>query len=136
VETLLCLALAIYFEASDQSIKGKEYVGDVIISRTLSEKYPNDVCKVVFQNRRVKKRLVYQFSFLNQFQDRFVPIPGLYDKAWVESKDVAWRLLNNKERESKPISAMCYHKLNIFPYWARGNKIVAIEQDHVFYSRC
>lgn len=136
METLLCLALAIYFEAADQGIKGKEYVGDVVLSRTISKKYPDDVCKVVFQSRNVNTRRVYQFSFLNQYDGKPVPIPGENNKAWRDSKDVAWRLLGNKPRASKPIFATCYHRIDIFPFWAKGNKIVVVEQDHVFYSRC
>ena len=44
-----CLANAIYYEASGEADKGKIAVGNVVLNRTKSGKYPKSVCKVISQ---------------------------------------------------------------------------------------
>ena len=42
-----CLALNIYFEARDQTVKGQMAVALVTINRVTSKRFPNTICKVV-----------------------------------------------------------------------------------------
>lgn len=44
-----CLAEAIYYEARGDVLRGKLAVADVVLNRTKSSHFPNDVCKVVYQ---------------------------------------------------------------------------------------
>ena len=61
-----CLAQNIYFEARDQKTKGQIAVALVTINRVESRRFPNTVCKVVYQanryrNGKIKKHMC-QFS--------------------------------------------------------------------------
>jgi len=47
IETLLCLAMNIYFEARDQEILGQIAVTHVVLNRVESEEYPEEPCAVV-----------------------------------------------------------------------------------------
>ncbi len=42
-----CLTEAIFFEAGNQSLKGKTAVGHTIMNRSKSNKYPTNVCYIV-----------------------------------------------------------------------------------------
>ena len=44
-----CVALAIYFEARGEPAKGQQAVGNVIMNRTKSGKYPTTPCGVLYQ---------------------------------------------------------------------------------------
>jgi spore germination cell wall hydrolase CwlJ-like protein len=55
---LYCLTLAIYFEARGEPLTGQYLVGQVVLNRVASERYPDDVCGVVFQEG--------QFSFTSR----------------------------------------------------------------------
>jgi spore germination cell wall hydrolase CwlJ-like protein len=52
---MMCLAAAIFFEARDQPIDGQRAVADVVMNRVESNRWPDGICGVVFQD--------YQFSF-------------------------------------------------------------------------
>src|SRR5262249_58140344 len=56
-----CLAEAIYFEARGEAVRGQMAVAQVVLNRVFSEKYPNTVCGVVYQNAH--RRLHCQFTF-------------------------------------------------------------------------
>jgi len=47
-----CLAKNIYFEARGENIKGQLAVGLVTINRMKDERWPDDVCGVVYQNKQ------------------------------------------------------------------------------------
>ncbi len=47
---LKCMALNIYFEARDESLKGQIAVGLVTLNRVDSPYFPNNVCDVVYQH--------------------------------------------------------------------------------------
>ena len=63
-EDIYCLALNIYFEARNQkTIDAKSSVGYVVLNRVRHENYPNTICEVVTMSKKVKGRVVCQFSW-------------------------------------------------------------------------
>ena len=44
-----CMAEAILFEAGNQPLAGKVAVGEVIMNRVRSSRYPNTVCDVIYE---------------------------------------------------------------------------------------
>ena len=59
-----CLAKNIYFEARNQDEYGKFGVAQVTLNRVDSPRFPNSICKVVFQPSKLpKKRHLCQFSW-------------------------------------------------------------------------
>tara|TARA_Y100000817_G_scaffold314514_1_gene313640 strand:- start:1422 stop:1970 length:549 start_codon:yes stop_codon:yes gene_type:complete len=115
-----CLARTIYFEAGNQSYGGKLAVGNVVMNRVESEKYPNTICGVVHQYK--------QFSWYEKYKD-IKPYEG---KAWKDSIRAAKQVL-----ETGPIiiagDIHHYHADYVSPSWAKQMERVAKIDDHIFY---
>ena len=52
VEDTYCMAQNIYYEARGESLKGKHAVGNVVLNRVDYEKYPDNICGVVYVAKR------------------------------------------------------------------------------------
>jgi len=74
---ITCMALAIYYEARGESARGKRAVGEVMINRTKSGRFPSTVCDVLLQHR--------QFSFVRNGVVR----EPTHNGAWTQSIQVA-----------------------------------------------
>ena len=115
-----CLARTIYFEAGNQSYEGKLAVGNVVMNRVESEKYPNTICEVVRQYK--------QFSWYEKFKD-VEPYKG---KNWDDSIRAAKQVL-----ETGPMfiagDIHHYHADYVSPSWAKEMTRVAQIDDHIFY---
>jgi spore germination cell wall hydrolase CwlJ-like protein len=117
-----CLANAVYFEARSEPIEGQLAVAEVVLNRTVSGRYPADICSVVTQPA--------QFSFI---------IKGRFPKADRES--VAWRnavavaqIAQHKLADQIPSNVLWYHATYVSPSWGkRLNKQAQIGL-HIFYS--
>lgn len=72
-EETACLALAIYFESRGEPEKGQRAVGNVILNRTRSQKYPDTVCAVLFQKG--------QFSFIRNGRAVTPKTPTMWENA-------------------------------------------------------
>ena len=96
--SLMCLALAIFHESGNQSVKGKQAVAEVVINRVRSEKYPDTVCSVIKQNN--------QFSWYNKNVSLNNPPRIIYKniqsmQQWETSKDIARQQLIQKTNHVK-----------------------------------
>ena len=116
-----CLADNIYFEARNESVMGQLAVALVTTNRVKSTKYPNTVCKVVWEYK--------QFSWT---------IDGLSDipknkKAYKQSKRMANYVLNNNAIDFT-LGATHYHAIYIKPYWAKNLKHLMVIENHIFYT--
>ena len=58
---LKCLAEAIYFESRGENLTGQAAVGEVIINRMLSQKFPDSICGVVSEG--ASRLNACQFSY-------------------------------------------------------------------------
>lgn len=85
--TFLCLAMAIYYEASGEPLQGKIAVANVVVNRVESDCFPMTVCGVVRQYK--------QFSFYWDGKKEQPPrnFNSIELKAWEESKLVAGAFL-------------------------------------------
>ena len=54
VEAVMCLALNVYHEAKNQSLIGQIAVAQVVMNRVKDERYPDNVCDVVYQGQYYK----------------------------------------------------------------------------------
>jgi len=46
-----CLALNVYFEARNQDTDGQILVAEVTMNRVADDRFPDEVCAVVWQNK-------------------------------------------------------------------------------------
>lgn len=122
---LMCMAVAIFFEARAEPIDGMEAVANVIINRVEDSRYPDTVCDVVWEP--------YQFSFTHDgLTDDPEAHTGYQDKiAWVTSQEVAKAALRG---DLLGITSTHYHAKNVLPYWTKHYSKDGQVGDHIFYT--
>lgn len=85
-QDLKCLTQAIYFEAKSEAYEGGVAVGNVIMNRVKSPKFPNSICGVVHQ----KTGRMCQFSFICNGQVN----QAINRTQWLNSEKIATKILN------------------------------------------
>ena len=116
-----CLAENAYFEAGNQSTKGKVAVTNVVMNRVKDERFPKSACAVVYQ----KSRGVCQFSWVCEGNKRIRNMA-----VFAESKRVAENVyLGNILDVTK--GAKFYHANYVNPNW--GMRRVTQIGAHIFY---
>lgn len=118
-DALRCLAGAIYFEAKGEPLAGQLAVADVILNRTKSGRFPEDVCGVVKQPG--------QFSFV-----RGGSIPSIdSDRAQYRTAVAVAKVALRAAWQNPAPDALSFHARQVSPGW--GMKKVAAIGNHVFY---
>ena len=135
-----CLAIALYHEARGENEIGQIAVAQVILNRVKSRKYPDTICRVVFQNTHLNK--LCQFSFAcdgrtdqprNQRSWRKVAslakaiMCNAPCRLSVRRDPVLARLHQTFERVSH------YHAIQVAPYWSRVLNRTGRIGRHIFY---
>lgn len=115
-----CLAKNIYFEARNQSFDGQLAVAEVVLNRVSSDKFPDSICGVVWQEK--------QFSWTHD---------GKSDnpkerEAWKKAKSLANAILNG-EVSLLGIEATHYHAQEVRPWWNTYYTRLGTIENHVFY---
>ncbi|MDX1432218.1 MAG: cell wall hydrolase [Gammaproteobacteria bacterium] len=118
---LHCLALNIYHEARGESLEGKLAVGRVTINRVRSPRYPDSVCRVVWQRG--------QFSWTRDGR----PDRPYNLAAWEEALRIA-RIAAELDEDAAVGRATHYHAVYVRPSWARVYRRVRRIGRHVFYE--
>ena len=84
---LVCLAIAIYFEAAGEPYAGKLAVAEVVMNRVESPRYPNTPCDVIQQHK--------QFSFVEEFGMEVPELKNALDQqAWQHGLYAAHKALS------------------------------------------
>ncbi|KLE35977.1 hypothetical protein AAW00_00025 [Aurantiacibacter luteus] len=120
-----CLTEAIYYEAANESVRGKRGVAQVILNRVRHPAYPSSVCGVVYQGYT---DAVCQFSYTCDGSLARRPM----DRQWRESREVAAAALGGYV-ETSVGTATNYHADYVVPYWAFTLDKVVQEGRHIFY---
>ena len=111
-----CLANAIYFEARDEPVRAQIAVAQVVLNRTFSPYYPNDVCGVVYQNDH--RRLACQFTFACDGKSKAITEPD----AWERAQKIARDTLDGKLWMPEVAKSTHYHDDWAHPNWVREMK--------------
>ena len=124
---LECLAVVVFFEARDQPIEGQMAVAEVVMNRVESDRWPDTICGVVFQDK--------QFSFTHD---------GLSDKidTYSSKNIIDWKAalvaravaLQVYEGGGTQITSTHYHALSVSPSWTKHYKLDGRIGDHVFFT--
>ena len=133
-ESILCLALNVYFESKNQSFIGQVAVAQVVMNRVRDDRYPNTVCEVVKQgltykwNSDIPIRNKCQFSWY---------CDGKSDKpteknAWETALFVANGVYRDKLDDFVD-GATHYHAHYVNPSWAESITYITRIDDHIFY---
>lgn len=128
------MAKNIYFEAENQSLRGKLAVGLVTLNRVVSKRFRNTICEVVWRKRRHPDtgKWVAQFSWtLDGKSDT-----PLNQKVWDEAMLLASALLSTESGiEDFTMGATHYHADYVNPWWSQFLRQIMVIETHIFYKR-
>lgn len=120
-----CLAKNIYHESKGESKSGKWAVANVSLNRLEHPAFPDTICDVVYQ-----KRKVCEFSWVC---DGKRDITQFDEKSWKESKEIA-----KKAIEKKPVDntggALFFHNNKVNPRFHKKRKRTTRIGNHLFYK--
>ena len=126
---LECLTRNIYWEAASEPFEGKVAVAQVTLNRMQSGKFPDSVCGVVYQKNVFYEKVVCQFSWYCEGNQKMKPI---HKPLWQESEEVAKKVLLEGFRLPGLKHALYYHADYVNPGW----QLPKIDQigRHIFYG--
>ncbi|MGL5014436.1 MAG: cell wall hydrolase [Bacteroidales bacterium] len=127
-----CLLRAVWHESRGEKFKGKLWTAKTILNRTRSERFPQSICKVVYQK--------YQFSFTHQ-----IPMNKQYVRPKTELEKQTFRQVElasfisiwaDRLGIDFTDNSKYYHTTRIKPRW-NYNKLEKVQTvgSHVFYKR-
>lgn len=119
-----CLAENAYFEAGNQSTKGKIAVTNVVMNRVKDDRFPDSPCAVINQ----KAGGVCQFSWVCEGKKRIHDM-ALFARARKVAEDVYLKNVGDVTRGAK-----FYHADYVSPSWGRVFKRTTVIGDHIFYK--
>jgi len=131
INTIACLAMAVYFEARSEPIAGQLAVAQVVMNRTMSHRFPDNACDVVKQgvvNSAGKPiRNKCQFSFWCDGKKETVRDHD----SWQTAEEVARAALSASIDITE--GATFYHTPDVSPAW-RHTKVKTVQLgNHIFY---
>jgi len=126
---LECLTRNIYWEAASEPFEGKVAVAQVTLNRMQSGKFPDSVCGVVYQKNVFYEKVVCQFSWYCEGNQKMKPV---HKPLWRESEEVAKKVLLEGFRLPSMKNALYYHADYVNPGW----QLPKIDQigRHIFYG--
>jgi len=126
---LECLTRNIYWEAASEPFEGKVAVAQVTLNRMKSGKFADSVCGVVYQKNVFYEKVVCQFSWYCEGNQKMKPI---HNPLWRESEEVAKKVLLEGFRLPSMKNALYYHADYVNPGW----QLPKIDQigRHIFYG--
>ena len=129
IRQLECLTRNIYWEAASEPFEGKVAVAQVTLNRMQSGKFPDSVCGVVYQKNVFYEKVVCQFSWYCEGNQKMKPI---HKPLWRESEEVAKKVLLEGFRLPSLKHALFYHADYVTPGW----QLPKIDQigRHIFYG--
>jgi hypothetical protein len=122
-----CLANAVYFESRSEPVRGQIAVAQVVLNRAFSGYYPEDVCRVVYQNAH--RHLACQFTFAcDGIADRVTD-----DESWTRATRIAKETLDGKLWLADVGKSTHYHANYVRPWWRRSMRTLSKIGVHIFY---
>jgi spore germination cell wall hydrolase CwlJ-like protein len=130
VSQLMCVALAIYFEARGEPDAGQIAVAHVVRNRIEDPRYPDNACDVVKQGYYWNGnpiRNMCQFSFYCDGK----PEDPHDAQAW---RDALYIVHLSGLIPDITGGATHYHSTKVFPEWAYTGQVTTNIHKHVFYT--
>lgn len=132
-KSLTCLALAMYHEARGEGDRGMIAVGYVVVNRTKDSRFPDTVCGVTGQGKKMKNGKYYpkqcQFSYMCDGLSDVPKNQTMYDHA----KDLAYKVLKNKV--FNPVSnSLYFHAIGSKTVWFYKRVTLKRLGRHIFYT--
>ena len=122
----LCLAEALYFEARSETIAGQLAVGEVILNRVDSERFPDSICGVVTQGAHRLNACQFSYNCDGKAEHFAEPV------AFARAGKLADMMMDGTARILTG-GATYYHADTVNPSWASAFERTATIGDHLFY---
>ena len=127
---VLCLTVAIYYEARGEPIEGQAAVAQVILNRVQHPDFPDDACAVVFEPN--------QFSFV----DGRELLPPMISGNATEGNEQARRATERAAEVALEviggyhthITSTHFHATYVNPFWSDVYTLDFQIGNHIFYS--
>ena len=135
VEAVMCLALNVYHEAKNQSLIGQIAVAQVVMNRVKDERYPDNVCDVVYQGQYYKWKPDLPIKNRCQFSwycDGKSDKPNKDTFAWEQAVTVEHGVYYGNLDDFVE-GATHYHAHYVLPEWASSKTYITRIDDHIFY---
>lgn len=133
-KAIACLAKNIYWEASNEPVRGKKAVAQVTLNRTEDGRFAPDICGVVYERDKVQVRgrirTICQFSWTCMSVKNKTP---KNDENWEDALAIAQKYVLDGYNIPELEEALFYHAAYVRPRWAK--KMIRIEKigAHIFY---
>lgn len=128
-----CLAENIYFEARGEPLVGRIAVGQVVLNRVKSKKFPSTVCGVVFQaeyNQQTMMPKLHRCQFTWWCDGKPEEIKD-YSR-YVDALILSEYLLTHPMMDVTE-GATYYHSAKVRPRWSFKKQRVSGISNHIFY---
>ena len=127
-----CLLRAVWHEARGESFKGQLFVSKTILNRTRSERFPQSVCKVVYQK--------HQFSFVHQIpmnKQYVIPKTELEKQTFRQVEFASFiSIWADRLGIDFTDNSKYYHSTRVKPKWDYSKLVkTKVVGNHVFYKR-
>ncbi len=116
-----CLASAVYYEARGESLEGQLAVAQVILNRAENDRWPDDICGVVYQSG--------QFSFTFDGRQK---APSRKGQAWKRAEAIAIIAISEGWHDVTD-QATFFHATYVKPGWRRAKEETRRIGGHIFY---
>ena len=126
-----CLAMNVYHEARGEPALGQYAVAVVTMNRVNSDRYPEDVCHVVYQKAWSEQQQKYIAAF-SWTIDELEDIPD-NSEAWLKALNIATEVYEENVT-SRVQDALFYHAEYVKPYWAGKKLRITKIGRHIFYK--
>lgn len=122
-----CLAEAVFYEARSETTEGQLAVAEVIMNRVADERYPSEICGVVYQGST--RSTGCQFTFTC---DGSRAKEKTYGDRWYQAKSVAAQVIM-EFHELRTGNATHYHASYVEPSWSKRLVRTNTIGEHIFY---
>ena len=128
--SLMCIAVAVYFEARGEPSAGQIAVAHVIQNRVEDQRYPDNACGVVKQGyywngNPIRNKCQFSF-YCDGKSDNPKNKQGWYNALYIASLSTT--------APDKTNGATHYHSTKVFPEWAYTGEITTKINKHIFYT--
>lgn len=128
VQELVCLALNAYHEARGTNKKEQIATSYVVFNRVEDRNYPNTVCNVVWEHKKVETNTIGQFSWTT---DGRSDTP--YNKQqWHQAQRIAFAVYTDSVPDPTDGATNYYAHNKVNPYWSDSGKQLARLSHHTY----
>lgn len=124
---LVCLTIAIYYEARSEPVMGQYAVAEVILNRVVSPRFPGSVCEVVTQDLGPGQHDC-QFAFYCDGK----PEVMRNRRAMEQALAVARSVLDDPSFFTG--GALFYHTDWVSPSWSKSMTPIVMIGSHIFFT--